>query len=104
MSSTARLAAVRWVTVRTNALSLGARAAHHKLIVEMAARNRLPAVYTFSYFAAIALKQAEAAVTASQDVESREPKKISQRPNPRRDEIRKTGPGDGGLVSNCRTE
>jgi hypothetical protein len=40
--------------------------------------------------AAIALKQAEAAVTASQDVEPREPKKISQRPNPPRHSKRET--------------
>ena len=41
-------------------------------------------VHPSKWRAAIALKQAEAAVTASQDVESREPKEISRRPNPRR--------------------
>ena len=36
-------------------------------------------VHPLRWRAIIALKQAEAAVTAAQDVESREPKKVSQR-------------------------
>jgi hypothetical protein len=47
-------------------------------------------VHPLRWRAIIALKQAETAVTAPQDVESREPKEISQTPNSRRHAKRDT--------------